>query len=159
MIQVQEAIDVVLGEARLLDAGRFEEWLDLYADDGRYWVPLGGAAQADATSTQSIALEDKLMLKIRVSRLRDPRAHSQHPPSQCQHVLQAPQWVSADPAADACVTATPFFYAEAQGERRFWLAGTYRHTLARRGQVLKIVEKRVDLLGPGQALPAIQLFI
>lgn len=159
MIQAQDAIDLVLTEARLIDAGRFEEWLDLYAEDGRYWVPLGGATQADAISAQSIALEDKLMLKIRVSRLRDPRAHSQHPRSQCQHVLQMPQLQGTDPAADTCQAVTPFFYAEAQGEQQFWLAGTYRHTLARRGQALQIVEKRVDLLGPGRALPAIQLFI
>ena len=36
----------VAAEAALLDAARYDEWLALYADDGRYWVPLQGARQA-----------------------------------------------------------------------------------------------------------------
>ena len=39
-------------EAALLDAGRFDDWLALFADDGRYWVPLQGAAQPDHASAQ-----------------------------------------------------------------------------------------------------------
>ena len=30
----------VVHEARLIDEGRYDEWLALFADDGRYWVPL-----------------------------------------------------------------------------------------------------------------------
>ena len=41
----------VAREAALLDAGRFDDWLALFADDGRYWVPLQGAAQADPPRT------------------------------------------------------------------------------------------------------------
>jgi len=36
----QDLTGFVLYEARLLDQHRFEEWLDLFADDGRYWMPL-----------------------------------------------------------------------------------------------------------------------
>jgi 3-phenylpropionate/cinnamic acid dioxygenase small subunit len=34
-----DLIDFVLHEARLLDAQRFEDWLDLFTEDGRYWMP------------------------------------------------------------------------------------------------------------------------
>ena len=34
-----EAADFVHWEADLLDRGDFDAWLDLFADDGYYWVP------------------------------------------------------------------------------------------------------------------------
>ena len=36
----QDLIGFVVHEARLIDQHRFEEWLDLFADDGYYWMPL-----------------------------------------------------------------------------------------------------------------------
>ncbi|MES1264988.1 MAG: aromatic-ring-hydroxylating dioxygenase subunit beta, partial [Variovorax sp.] len=79
--------DFVAAEAALLDDGRFDEWLALFAEEGRYWVPLLGARQADPLSHNSLAYEDRLLLQLRIERLKNPRAHSQHPPSHCQHVL------------------------------------------------------------------------
>jgi len=35
-----DLISFVVHEARLIDQHRFEEWLDLFADDGYYWMPL-----------------------------------------------------------------------------------------------------------------------
>ena len=84
----RELADFVAAEAALLDAGRYADWLALFADDGRYWVPLQGARQADPHSHNSLAYEDRLLLALRVERLKNPRAHSQHPRSSCQHVLQ-----------------------------------------------------------------------
>ena len=68
--------DFIAEEAALLDARRFDDWLALFAEDGRYWVPLLGAAQADPFSHNSIAYEDRLLLQLRVDRLKNPRAHT-----------------------------------------------------------------------------------
>jgi hypothetical protein len=179
--------DFVAEEAALLDAGRLDDWLALFEPDGRYWVPLLGARQADPFSHNSLAWEDRLLLQLRVDRLKDPRAHSQHPRSSCQHVLQRPVLV-AEPAADQAGAAgagssdrskesggdggsgndggsavvwlrTPFIYVEARGGEQLVLAGSYRHGLVRRGDSWCIRLKRVDLLDPARALPAVQLFI
>ena len=156
----RELADLVAHEAALLDAGRFDEWLALFADDGRYWVPLLGAAQKDPSSHQSLAYEDQLLLALRVARLKNPRAHSQHPPSRCQHVLQRSTVEAADDGADGGVRLrTPFVYVEARGEHELMLAGTCRHLLARVDGAWKIREKRVDLLQPERPLPALQLFV
>ncbi len=32
--------DFVIREARMLDEEKFEEWLDLFTEDGIYWMPL-----------------------------------------------------------------------------------------------------------------------
>lgn len=154
MTQVQ---DFVAQEAALLDAGRFDDWLALFAEGGHYWVPLQGAAQADPLSHNSIAYEDRLLLQLRIERLRNPRAHSQHPRSHCQHVLQRCVIEQDDEAGLAL--ATPFIYVEARGEEQLLLAGTCRHLLVRHGESFLIRQKRIDLLNAGRALPAIQLFI
>jgi 3-phenylpropionate/cinnamic acid dioxygenase small subunit len=152
-----QAQDFVAHEAALLDAGRFDDWLALFADDGHYWVPLQGAAQADPLSHNSIAYEDRLLLQLRVDRLKNPRAHSQHPKSQCQHVLQRP--VIEHDSESVLSLSTPFIYMEARGDDQLLLAGTCRHLLVRHGEGFLIRQKRIDLLNAGRALPAIQLFI
>jgi len=149
--------DFVLFEAELLDQGRFDDWLTLFAEDGTYWVPLQGAAQADPDSYNSLAYEDRLLLSLRVNRLKNPRAHSQHPRSHCQHVLQRSVVEQDDETGLAL--STPFIYVEARGEEQWLLAGTCRHLLARHGESFLIRQKRIDLLNAGRALPAIQLFI
>jgi len=151
--------DLVVQEAALIDARRFDEWLALFADDCRYWIPLQGDAQQEHAQHNALADEDKLLLKLRVERLKSPKAHSQHPPSRCQHVLQQPRVVQADLAAGRCEMHTPFLYVESRGEQQLMLAGVARHRLVRRGDTnWQIALKRVDLLNAGAALPAIQLF-
>ncbi|QDL37259.1 aromatic-ring-hydroxylating dioxygenase subunit beta [Rhodoferax sediminis] len=150
--------DFIAHEARLLDAQRFDEWLALFADNGRYWVPLRGGAQADDGSHNALADEDRLLLALRIERLKSPRAHSQHPPSSCQHILQQPALVHGDARTPHYELRTPFVYIEVRGERQLMLAGCYRHRLIDRPGGLRIELKRVDLLNPGATLPAIQLF-
>ena len=150
--------DFVAHEARLVDEQRFAEWLDLFAEDGRYWVPLAGAAQAEGQAYNALADEDRLLLSLRVRRLADPKAHSQHPRSRCQHVLQGSQLVAADDAAGTCELRTPFLYIESRGARQLLLAGTATHRLVRAGDAWRIRMKRVDLLDAAEPLPAIQLF-
>ena len=151
--------DFVAAEAALLDAGRFDDWLALFAKDGHYWVPLQGAAQVDPFSHNSIAYEDRLLLQLRIERLKNPRAHSQHPASHCQHVLQLSRIEHQDEVAGEVSLSTPFIYVEARGEQQHLLAGTCRHLLLRTPSGWAIRQKRVDLLQAGRALPAIQLFI
>ena len=165
----RELADVVVAEAALLDAGRLDEWLALFAPDGRYWVPLQGARQADPFSYHSIAYEDLMLLTLRVERLKHPRVHSQHPRSSCQHVLQRPvvepgNGEGAGAGAEGAASGThrlrtPFIYIEARGDEQTMLAGTYRHDLRRIDGAWKIRQKRVDLLNAERPLTAIQLFI
>lgn len=154
----RELIDFVYAEARLLDLQRYDEWVALFTDEGHYWVPLQGARQADPKAHNSIAYEDRLLLQLRIERLKDPRAHSQHPPSHAQHVLQQPFVEIRDDEAGLYVLRTPFIYVEARAEQQLLLSGVYRHELQQVGGALRILLKRVDLLNAEAAFPAIQLF-
>ena len=154
----RELIDFVVREARLLDDKRYAEWLDLWSDDGIYWVPLS-PEQSDGIHHNSHLYEDKLLRTLRVERLKNPRAHAQQPPSRSHHLLQTPTLEQSDPAEQRHVLRTAFHYAEAQGDETIFLVGTVFHHLAVQGGRLVLTMKRVDLLNAEAALPAVQLFI
>ena len=78
-----------VNEARLIDEQRFDEWLDLFTEDGRYWMPLE-MDQTDPILHQSLFYDDMLLMRIRVERLKGARTFSQKPKSRCHHVLQTP---------------------------------------------------------------------
>ena len=154
----QELAAFVVHEARLIDQHRFEEWLDLFADDGYYWMPLEWG-QTDPRLTTSLMYEDKLLLRIRIERLKGNRTFSQKPKSRCHHVLQTPQVDRRDEAANEYVTWTPMHYVETRLDEQDLYAAWATHTLAMVGGKLKIKLKRVDLVNCDAALHSIQLFM
>ena len=149
-----DPIEFVIREARLLDEKRFDEWYELFAEDGHYWVP-ASPGQPDPLNHNSLAYEDKLLLKLRIERLKQPTAYSQKPASRCHHLLQAPEIEKSK--KDEFLIRTSFIYTETKGDDSQRYAAVAWHTLV--GDPLKIRLKRVDLLNCDAALPSIQLFL
>ncbi len=150
-------IDLVYLEARLIDEKRFEEWYELYAEDAFYWVPLTHG-QPDGDDHTSLAYEDKLLLKLRIERLKSPRAFSQQPESRCLHVLQRPEVERMDVAGNEYVVRTAYMYIETRAEDQQVYGCTAFHTITVVDGRLRIRLKRVNLLNCDAALPSIQLF-
>src|SRR3546814_5429349 len=73
-------------EARLLDQGRFAEWLDLFADDAIYWVP-ATRGQVDPLNTPSIIYDNKDLLSMRIRRLGDPRTYQTMAPPRTARII------------------------------------------------------------------------
>ncbi len=71
--------------------------------------------------------------------------------------MQAPAVEEIDHDANRYRTRTPFFYAEFRKGGQLVLAGTARHLLRVEAGALRIVEKRVDLLNAGGAVPTLFL--
>ena len=158
MIADRDLVEFVYREAELLDERRFDEWYELFADAGHYWIPLR-ADQTDARDHVSLMYEDKLLLKARIERLAGARTHSQQPESRCQHVLQRPSITAIDAVKRKYATRTRYLYVEVRGEEQLVFACTASHRLVMAGDQLKIVEKRVDILNGDAPLPMIQLFM
>jgi len=154
----QQLIDFVVREARLLDQQRLEDWLDLFTDDGRYWMPVEWG-QSDPRLTTSLMYEDKLLLKIRVERLKGRATYSQSPKSRCHHVLQVPQIDERDDQERRYVTWTPLHYVESRGDEQTLFAAWATHHLTTIDGAIKIRLKRVDLVNCDAALGSIQLFV
>ena len=153
-----EIVDFVYREARLLDERRFDEWYELFTDDAYYWIP-STPGQADGLNHVSLMYEDKLLLKLRVERLKNPKSYSQHPESRPHHVLQRPEIESADAAAHRWVTRTPFVYLETRGDDQQVYGGVALHTLVLVDGRLRIRQKRIDLVNCDAALPSVQMFL
>lgn len=103
---VHDVEQFLFREARLLDEGKFRDWLDLLAADIRYWMPSMGRryraaskalAMADAerctdrefSSESEVAIldETKESLERRVARLESGMAWAEDPPSHTCHII------------------------------------------------------------------------
>jgi 3-phenylpropionate/cinnamic acid dioxygenase small subunit len=158
MITHTDLIIFVYREARLLDEQRFDEWLELFAQGGRYWMPLE-YAQTDRRLTASLMDEDLFLLRLRVERLKGNRTYSQKPKSRCHHVLQQPQVDVFDPEANRYVVWTAMHYIEARLDQQDLYAAWTTHELTVVDGALRIQTKRVDLVNCDAAFGSIQLFL
>ena len=155
----RQLIDFVLAEARVLDELRFDDWLQLFADDGFYWMPLVHG-QTDPKLHCSLLYEDKLLLKVRIERLHGARTFSQQPASRCHHLLQTPTVEARDEAAGVYVTRCAFHYVETRQDQQTLYAGWATHTLVEGADgALRIRLKRVDLVNCDAAFGNLQLFM
>jgi len=132
----------LLAEARLLDEQRWQDWLDLFADDGVYWIP-AAPGQTDPKGVASIVYEDRTVLRMRIRRLHHPRAWSLQPLPRTSHLLGA---VTVAPH-DRGVTATCSLQVAAfrDGERQRF-DGRQTMALCNGDDGLRILEKRIDLI-------------
>lgn len=149
-------IDFIYDEVRMLDEGRFDDWIDLWEPGGHYWMPLE-YKQTDPNTVTSFLHEDLFMLKLRIKRLSGERTFSQKPKSRCNHVIQRPFIDVYDPDANRYVTNTSMHYVETRLDDQFLLAMTATHDLTVVDGQIRIANKRVDLLNCDAAFGNIQL--
>ncbi|MCO4825734.1 MAG: aromatic-ring-hydroxylating dioxygenase subunit beta [Amylibacter sp.] len=153
-VSKDQLIDFIYDEVRMLDEGRYDDWLALWLPDGMYWMPLE-YKQEDPINQTSLLYEDMFMLKLRVERLNGVRTFSQKPKSRCHHVIQRPFVDEVN--GDRFVTNTSMHYVETRLDEQQLLALTARHDLALVDGTLRIAAKRVDILNSDAAFRNIQL--
>ncbi len=153
-----DLIDFVYDEASILDAMQWEEWVKLFAEDGRYWMPLEWQQQ-DPIMQPSLMYEDLLLLTVRVERLAGERTFSQKPKSRCHHLLQRPQVLSMGEEDGIYKLRTSFLYTETRGDLLDRYSGWIGHELVEVDGALKIKLKRIDLINFDAPFSNIQLFI
>ena len=135
--------DFVFLEARLLDAGGFEAWVDLFAEDGVYWVP-AEPGQAVPQGSLSLFHETKPLLHLRARRLMHPQTHIQAPPVRTHHHLG--NIGGEDLGDDMYLLRSMLLMVEwRNGEQRLFSAAC-EHRLRRTPVGLRIVLKRVELV-------------
>ena len=143
--RLREAESFLYREASLLDAGRYDEWVDLFAADGIYWVP-SRVGQTDPYNVASIIFEDRPLLEMRVRRLQHPRAYVMLPESRTTHHITNIELLPADGSGADLVVVAALMLAEYRDNSHRNFSGRLRYALKRDGDRLKIRSKRVDLL-------------
>ena len=92
-VELQHRVEQFLyREVRLLSERRYEEWLDLFTDDARYWMPARETidGQPDALWDEGEMAyfdDDKEFLAARIERLRSSLAHADQPPSRLRYFV------------------------------------------------------------------------
>jgi phthalate 3,4-dioxygenase subunit beta len=97
-----EAHQWLVDEAYLLDAQRYQDWLDLLTDDIHYLMPVrvttGLGAGYDSVPGMAHFDEDKYSLGRRVARFRTEHAWTEDPPSRLRHhVSNVRTFATTDP--------------------------------------------------------------
>jgi benzoate/toluate 1,2-dioxygenase subunit beta len=132
-------------EARLLDDGRFEEWLGLFTADAWYWVP-SQPHQANPRDTVSLIYDDRRLLETRVRRLASPRIYSQEPRSRTTRIIANVTIEEQSDDARACVVRSKFQLLEYRRDAQTAYGGTLFHRLVATDPGIRIAWKRVDLV-------------
>ena len=143
-------------EARLLDTQRYEEWLELFAEDATYWVPLE-QGQPDPHETSSIIHDDRTLLELRVKQIRHPRAHARQPLARTVHQV-GNVTVLSDNAQEVRVTST-LTLVEFRNETQRVYGALVEHRLRKSGDTFRIVHKRVDLVNSEGELDGIAILL
>ena len=137
-------LEVLLAQqAAMLDARRWSQWMEMFTEDGVYWMP-AAPEQTDWESQPSIFAEDKLLMQVRANRLLHPNAWSQAAQWATHHLLGAV--IVEQASADALSTYTPWQMMEVRRDKVRHFGGSYRHHLVKQanGQ-WKIRLQRVDM--------------
>ena len=143
-------------EARLLDTQRYEEWLELFAPDATYWVPLE-QGQKDPYQTSSIIHDDRTLLELRVKQIRHPRAHARQPLARTVHQVSNVMVLKDTP--DEVIIGSALTLVEFRNEKQRLYGALVEHRLRRKGDTFEIARKRVDLVNSEGELDGIAILL
>lgn len=139
-------------EAELLDARKFEQWLDLLADDIRYWMPLSRnfafGEWAEEYTREGHDLnwfdEGKFELEQRVKQILTGKHWAEEPISRTSHMVSNLQ---VDAQADGLLRARCRFlvYRNRTETETDFFVGKREDLLRREGTTFKIARRRVFL--------------
>lgn len=138
--------DLVYREAALLDEKKYDEWMNLFAADGYYWVP-ARPDQLNPYDEISIFFDDLSFMETRFQRLRHPRIHSQTPPSRSVHVIGNVRVEPESPSgADFLVSSNMIMLEYRPNKEQQVFGGRCFHAVRSEGSELKLAWKKVVLL-------------
>ena len=101
----EEIEELLYREAELLDERRFEDWLDLFTEDARYWMPMRRNVPAEEPAREFTREgvdvnwfdEGKDTLTRRVKQIRTGVHWAEQPPSRICHMVSNVQLLGAPP--------------------------------------------------------------
>ena len=153
---IRDIEKLLYDEAAFLDKADLDGWIELYTDDGTYWMPVL-PDQEDPVNHISLFYDDRVLMEIRRRNLKHPRAASKDYPIRCSHIISN---IRVTEQVDETSTVESNFHCLVYyNDRQTTYGGTYRHELVRSDSGLKIRHKRVDLINCDAALNTIIIYL
>jgi 3-phenylpropionate/cinnamic acid dioxygenase small subunit len=142
-LELQHSVEQFLyRQSELLDTKQWQQWIDLFSDDGVYWMP-ADPAHTHWDGVPSIFAEDKNLMNVRMRRVLHPDAWSQRPLWGTNHVVS--NVVIEKDTPGEIVVRSRFHMMELRRDDVRHFAGAYRHHLQKKGDDLRIKLQRVDM--------------
>jgi 3-phenylpropionate/cinnamic acid dioxygenase small subunit len=143
-------------EAELLDERRYEEWLDLFTEDARYWMPMRRNVPAEEPALEFTREgldvnwfdEGKDTLTRRVKQIRTGVHWAEQPPSRICHMVSNVQVrpASGAPApAEVAVKSRFLIYRNRVETETDFLVGKREDVLRREGDGWRIARRKIIL--------------
>jgi 3-phenylpropionate/cinnamic acid dioxygenase small subunit len=129
-------------QSELLDTKQWQAWIDLFADDGVYWMP-ADPAHKHWDGVPSIFAEDKKLMSVRMKRVLHPDAWSQRPLWGTNHVVG--NVIIESYEAGEVIVRSRFHMMELRRDDVRHFAGAYRHHLKKTADGYRIKLQRVDM--------------
>jgi len=130
-------------QAELLDAKRWQDWIDLFAKDGVYWMPPDPSYKT-WDGTPAIFAEDKNLMNVRMKRVLHPDAWSQRPQWGTNHIVSNVSIQKSRKNGDLEVRSR-FHMMELRRDDVRHFAGSYTHQLKKTKNGFQIKLQRVDM--------------
>ena len=141
---IREIEDFLYAEADLLDRTDLEQWMELYTEDGTYWMPVR-EDQEDPLNEISILYENRTLMAVRCNNFGHRLAPSMEYPIRCNHIISRVR-VTGEDASQGLLTVTSNFLAVVYYREQTLYTGRYTHQLQVVDGSYKIRQKRVDLI-------------
>ena len=140
----QHAVEQFLyRQAELLDSKKWQDYIDLFAEDGVYWVP-ADPAHKTWEGMPAIFAEDKNLMTVRMKRVLHPDAWSQRPAWGTNHVVSNVSILKTSANGDLHVRSR-FDMMELRRDDVRHFAGSYSHHLVKTKKGYRIKLQRVDM--------------
>ncbi len=146
LLLVRELERFVANELELLDTRQFEQWSELFTDDGIYWAP-SRVEQENAADEVSLLYDNRDLREMRFRRLRHPRVHAQVPHSRTTHVVGNFLIDEIDKSSGELTFHCRFVmhdYRPEMEQRAF--SGRYDYRLLRHGSSFRIKHKKALII-------------
>ena len=143
MMQRHAVEQFLYRQAELLDSKKWQDWIDLFAPDGVYWMPPDRSYKT-WDGQPAIFAEDKNLMTVRMNRVLHPDAWSQRPLWGTNHVVSNVSIQKKHKNGDVEVRSR-FHMMELRRDDVRHFAGSYTHHLKKTKSGYAIKLQRVDM--------------
>ena len=156
--QIREIEQLLYEEASYLDRPDLDKWIDMYTEDGTYWMP-AIPDQEDPHNHISLFYDDRVIMEVRRRNFVHPAAASKDYTVRASHIISNIRVQELDEETGSCTVTSNFHCWMYYLEKQTPYAGTYTHELVRDGDRYRIKSKRVDIINCDAALNTIIIYV
>jgi len=156
--RLSEIEELLYREAEYLDRPNLDAWIELYTEDGTYWMP-AVEDQEDPINHISLFYDDRVMMEIRRRNFVHPRAASKDYTVRCSHLISNIRVDAVDEGTGDCTVTSNFHCLMYYCDKQTMYGGRYRHELVMTPEGYRIRHKRVDLINCDAVLGSIIIYL